>query len=50
VATVKFLKEQGIPANRLSANGFGQFQPLDGADNEAAYAKNRRIELQLTNR
>jgi chemotaxis protein MotB len=50
VAIVKYLVVQGIPAHRLSANGFGQFQPLDGADNEAAYAKNRRIELQLTNR
>jgi chemotaxis protein MotB len=50
VAIVKYLVVQGIPAHRLSANGFGQFQPLDGADTETAYAKNRRIELQLTNR
>ena len=32
VAIVKYLVVQGIPANRLSANGFGQFQPLDPAD------------------
>ncbi|MBS0571105.1 MAG: peptidoglycan -binding protein [Proteobacteria bacterium] len=50
VAIVKYLVVQGIPANRLSANGFGQFQPLDPADTPAAYAKNRRIEIQLTNR
>ena len=50
VAIVKYLVVQGIPAHRLSANGFGQFQPLDGGDTEAAYAKNRRIEIQLTNR
>ena len=50
VAIVKYLVVQGIPAHRLSANGFGQFQPLDNADTEAAYAKNRRIEIQLTNR
>ncbi|MEP6485407.1 MAG: peptidoglycan -binding protein [Rudaea sp.] len=50
VAIVKYLVVQGIPAHRLSANGFGQFQPLDTADTETAYAKNRRIELQLTNR
>ncbi len=50
VAIVKYLVVQGIPAHRLSANGFGQFQPLDTADTEAAYAKNRRIEIQLTNR
>lgn len=50
VAIVKYLVVQGIPAHRLSANGFGQFQPLDSADTETAYAKNRRIEIQLTNR
>jgi chemotaxis protein MotB len=50
VAIVKTLVVQGIPAQHLSANGFGQFQPIDGADTEAAYAKNRRIEIQLTNR
>ena len=50
VAIVKYLVVQGIPANRLSANGFGQFQPLDPADTPQAYAKNRRIEIQLTNR
>ena len=50
VAIVKYLVVQGIPAPHLSANGFGQFQPLDPGDSEAAYAKNRRIEIQLTNR
>jgi len=50
VAIVKYLVVQGIPAPHMSANGFGQFQPLDPADTDAAYAKNRRIEIQLTNR
>lgn len=50
VAIVKFLVVQGIPANRLSANGFGQFQPIDPADTPEAWARNRRIEIQLTNR
>ena len=50
VAIVKYLVVQGIPAPHLSANGFGQFQPLDPADTPDAYAKNRRIEIQLTNR
>ena len=36
VAIVKYLVVQGIPAHRLSANGFGQFQPLDNADTPAA--------------
>lgn len=50
VAIVKYLVSQGIPARHLSANGFGQYQPVDAADTPEAYAKNRRIELQLTNR
>ena len=50
VAIVKTLVVHGIPAAHLSANGFGQFQPLEPGDSEAAYAKNRRIEIQLTNR
>ena len=50
VAIVKYLTAQGIPPERLAANGFGQFQPLDPRDGPEAFAKNRRIELQLTNR
>jgi chemotaxis protein MotB len=50
VAIVKTLVVGGIPAHRLSANGFGQFQPLDPADTPDAWSKNRRIEIQLTNR
>ncbi len=50
LAIVKYLVVQGIPANRVSANGFGEFQPLDRADTPEAWAKNRRIEIQLTNR
>jgi chemotaxis protein MotB len=50
VAIVKQLVVQGIQPRHLSANGFGQFQPLDPKDTPEAYAKNRRIEIQLTNR
>ncbi len=50
IAIVKYLVTRGIPARRLSANGFGEFQPLDPGESEAAYAVNRRIEIQLTNR
>ena len=38
----------GIPPNRLAANGFGEFQPIDSADSAEAYAVNRRIELKFT--
>ena len=40
----------GIPPERLAANGFGQFQPLNPANTPAARAQNRRIELKLTER
>ncbi len=40
----------GIPPNRLAANGFGEFQPVDPADTPEARAQNRRIELKLTER
>ena len=37
-------------AKILVAAGFGEFQPLDTAQNEDAYRRNRRIELKLTER
>lgn len=40
----------GIPPNRLAANGFGEFQPVNPADTPEAHAQNRRIELKLTER
>ncbi|MBO6813232.1 MAG: peptidoglycan -binding protein [Rhizobiaceae bacterium] len=49
-SVVKFFIEQGIPANRLVAAGFGEFQPLVDEDTDEARAKNRRIELKLTER
>lgn len=50
IAIVKYLVAAGIPAKNLAANGFGEFQPLDAGSDEAALARNRRIEIQLTNR
>ena len=47
-SVVRYLIEQGVPANRLVAAGFGEFQPLDVADTQEARNKNRRIELKLT--
>ncbi len=49
-SVVRFLIEEGIPANRLLAAGFGEYQPLEDADTDEARAKNRRIELKLTER
>ena len=49
-SVVKFLIQNGVPANRLVAAGFGEYQPLDGADTQEARDRNRRIELKLTER
>ena len=50
INVVKLLVDEGVPPNRLAATGFGEFQPLDGTDTPASYARNRRIELRLTDR
>ena len=47
-SVVKYLIEQGVPAKRLVAAGFGEFQPLDPEDSQEARDRNRRIELKLT--
>lgn len=48
ISVVKFLIEQGVPADRLAASGYGEFQPIDPGSDEQAWAKNRRIEIKLT--
>ena len=50
IAVVKFLIANGVAPKRLVAAGFGQYQPLDPEDTPEARAKNRRIELKLTER
>ena len=48
LSVVEYLVSQGIPPRRLAATGFGEFHPLDDARSLAAYARNRRIEIKLT--
>ncbi|MCB1496122.1 MAG: peptidoglycan -binding protein [Bauldia sp.] len=50
ISVVRHLIDQGIPPERLVAAGFGEYQPIEEGDTEEAYAKNRRIELKLTER
>ena len=50
ISVVKFLVDEGIPADRLAATGFGKHQPIDLRDDEIAYRRNRRIELKLDQR
>ena len=42
-----WLIARGIAAERLVAQGFGETQPIDPEDTEAARAKNRRVELTI---
>jgi chemotaxis protein MotB len=50
IAVVQYLVSKGVPPQRLVAAGFGEHQPLDAAQTDEAYKKNRRIELKLTER
>jgi len=47
ISVVKFLAEQGIPPERLSATGYGEYQPTDPGTDDAALSRNRRIELKF---
>ena len=50
ISVVRFLIDQGVPAEHLAATGFGEFQPIAvGADPESR-CRNRRIEIKLTER
>ena len=50
VSVVQYLISKGVEPDRLAAAGFGEFQPIDQGTDEEALARNRRIELKLTER
>ncbi|WP_445681147.1 peptidoglycan -binding protein [Radicibacter daui] len=50
IAVLKFLVSQGVPAQRLAAAGFAEYQPLDAAGTPDARKRNRRIEMKLDQR
>ena len=50
IAVVQYLASKGISPVHLVAAGFGEYQPLDTGDGDEARARNRRIELKLTER
>jgi chemotaxis protein MotB len=50
ITVVKLLVADGVAPEHLAATGFADNQPLDAADTPDSYAKNRRIELRLTDR
>ena len=47
---VKFFIQQGIPADKLSANGYGEHQPISLSSSPEDLKLNRRIELKITQR
>ena len=50
ITVVRLLIADGVPASRLAATAFGEYQPFGPGDTPDAYAKDRRIELRLTDR
>lgn len=42
---VQILQRDGIPPNRLSATGYGEYRPISANDTDAGRGKNRRIDL-----
>jgi chemotaxis protein MotB len=50
ITVVKLLIADGVSPRHLAATGFGEYQPFGPGDAPDAYAKDRRIELRLTDR
>ncbi len=50
ISVVQYLISKNVSPQRLVAAGFGEFQPIDPANTEEAYRRNRRLELKLTER
>jgi chemotaxis protein MotB len=50
ISVVQYLIGKGIEPTKLAAAGFGEFQPIDPGTDDEALARNRRIELKLTER
>jgi outer membrane protein OmpA-like peptidoglycan-associated protein len=45
-----YLINKGVEANRLEAKGYGETKPLVTGNNEAAWAKNRRVDFFIVER
>lgn len=50
LAVLRYLVSKGVSPQRLVAAGFGEFAPLEFGESAEALARNRRIELKLTER
>jgi len=47
VAVKTAFVQRGVPKNRIKIKGYGENRPLVKGQNEAAWAKNRRVEIEL---
>jgi len=47
LSTLEFLRNQGIPAQRLAAAGFGADEPIAGNDTPEGRQQNRRVDIVL---
>lgn len=50
ISVVRYLIAKGISPHRLAATGFGDSAPIDFGDTPEALARNRRLELKITER
>jgi len=47
LAAKRYLESKGIDGSRIETTSFGEERPVDPADNETAWAKNRRDEFEI---
>lgn len=46
-SAISFLVDLGIPASKLTSVSYGKEKPIDPGQNEAAWAKNRRVHFEI---
>ncbi|PSJ73813.1 hypothetical protein C7N43_27255 [Sphingobacteriales bacterium UPWRP_1] len=46
----KFLLQQGLPAGKVSAKGYGRKQPIADNDTDEGRSQNRRVEIKIKNK
>lgn len=49
-AVINYLTNYGISSSRIRSTSYGEMRPADSGHNDAAWAKNRRAEINITSR
>jgi OmpA-OmpF porin, OOP family len=49
-SVAEYLVKKGIEANRVTSDGFGETRPIAPNDTAENKAKNRRVDMKLTNK